>query len=238
MTDPRVGLVSCTSKKLTRAATARELYSESPNFRKWKAWVEQTCDRWFVLSAKHHLVHPDEWLAPYNQTLDCAPVYEKRAWSIQVLSELESVLGDVGSCSFEIHAGRNYWAFGLRESLEERGASVSVPAEGLNMFERAAFYSRQPGAPRTPGSDPITGGGSYEPLRAHLAVLQEGEAKLSFEAVEEILGRKLPASAHNYRAWWSNHVGTHSHARSWLDAGWRIESVNLAEGLVVFRRAD
>jgi hypothetical protein len=47
----RIGLVGCVKSKRSQAAPARELYS-SPLFRGRRDWVERTCDRWFVLSAK------------------------------------------------------------------------------------------------------------------------------------------------------------------------------------------
>lgn len=64
-----VGLVGCASQKLRRAAPARELYV-SQLFKKASAYAEKTCDRWYILSAKHGLVHPDEVLEPYDVKLD------------------------------------------------------------------------------------------------------------------------------------------------------------------------
>jgi len=58
---------------------------------------------------------------------------------------------------------------------------------------------------------------------------------MTFAAVEDLVGR-LPESAYRHRAWWSNNDGT-AEARAWLDAGWRVESVNQAAGEVVFTRA-
>ncbi|MFP7296989.1 hypothetical protein [Neobacillus niacini] len=44
--------------------------------------------------------------------------------------------------------------------------------------------------------------------------------------IEEILTFKLPASAYKYSAWWANETeGTHTHARSWLMAGWKTTEV-------------
>jgi hypothetical protein len=59
----RVGLVGCVKTKQPRVAPAQELYT-SPLFRRRRAWVERTCDRWFILSAKHGLVEPGRVLAP------------------------------------------------------------------------------------------------------------------------------------------------------------------------------
>jgi hypothetical protein len=55
--------------------------------------------------------------------------------------------------------------------------------------------------------------------------------------VDEIdqLVRGLPASARRYSAWWSNEVeGRHAQARAWVDAGWRVENVNLTAETVPF----
>ena len=58
---------------------------------------------------------------------------------------------------------------------------------------------------------------------------------MTFTGVEGLVGR-LPESAYRHRAWWSNNDGTVA-PRAWLDAGWRVESVNQAAGEVVFVRS-
>ncbi|MDQ0864970.1 hypothetical protein QF036_002551 [Arthrobacter globiformis] len=63
-----VDLVGCASQKLRRPAPARELYV-SQLFNKAAASAEQTCDRWYVLSAKHGLLHPDAILEPHDMKL-------------------------------------------------------------------------------------------------------------------------------------------------------------------------
>ncbi|MCU1510458.1 MAG: hypothetical protein JWO34_298 [Arthrobacter sp.] len=63
-----VGLVGCASQKLKRPAPTRELYVYQL-FKKASAYAELTCDRWYLLSAKHGLVHPDTVLEPYDMRL-------------------------------------------------------------------------------------------------------------------------------------------------------------------------
>jgi hypothetical protein len=75
-------------------------------------------------------------------------------------------------------------------------------------------------------------GGKYGPLRDHLLRAASPRVTMTFSAVEDLVGR-LPESAHRHRAWWGNNDGT-VEARAWLDAGWRVESVNQAAGEVVF----
>jgi len=78
-------------------------------------------------------------------------------------------------------------------------------------------------------------GGKYGPLREHLLGTAGTRVRMTFTAVEDMVGR-LPDSAYRHRAWWGNNDGT-AEARAWLDAGWRVESVDQAAGEVVFTRA-
>jgi hypothetical protein len=63
-----VGLVACAATKAATPQPARSLY-RSELFRRASAYAERTYDHWFILSARHYLVHPGEILAPYDQTL-------------------------------------------------------------------------------------------------------------------------------------------------------------------------
>jgi hypothetical protein len=138
----KIGLVSCSKSKLDRPAPARELYSPSTGFRGRRTFVERSCDRWFILSAKHGVVDPDDVLEPYDQTLVGAPIATKREWAARVLRELEMKLGPLSGIPFEIHAGRDYWGFGLVDGLESRGAPVVIPTKGLSQGRQLAFYAK------------------------------------------------------------------------------------------------
>ena len=77
----------------------------------------------------------------------------------------------------------------------------------------------------------------YEALPQFLARLRGTEHRMSFREVEQVLGFKLPESAYEYEAWWSNNGNGHSHARAWLESGWRTEAVDLTKRQVTFRRS-
>jgi hypothetical protein len=94
---------------------------------------------------------------------------------------------------------------------------------------RLCLAQRNQPAPARPA------GGKYSPLREYLSGTVGTRVRMTFTAVEDLVGR-LPESAYRHRAWWGNNDGT-SEARAWLDAGWRVESVNQAAGEVVFTRA-
>jgi len=58
---------------------------------------------------------------------------------------------------------------------------------------------------------------------------------LPFAKVEEIIGDRLPSSAHYYEHWWSN-TRNKSPSEAWLTAGWRVEGVDLDRKEVTFRK--
>lgn len=218
---------------------AADLYT-SPMFLGRRRFVEQSCSRWFILSALHRVVARDELLAPYNVTLDAVSAKVRRAWSEQVLLDLEARLGDLGEFDFEIHAGSAYRDFGLVDGLQHRGAGVFVPAAGLGQGEQLAFYaneSRSAGSATTPtrGHASASGSTGYSALGDFLRGQTHSSVELTFAAVERIIDRALPAFAREHRAWWAN-TRSHSHASSWLDAGWRVASVDQRAERVRFHR--
>lgn len=62
------------------------------------------------------------------------------------------------------------------------------------------------------------------------------QVPLTFAEIEEIIGGKLPASAHSHRAWWANDAQGHPHSKEWLEAGWRRAYLSLDEKRVTFVR--
>lgn len=77
----------------------------------------------------------------------------------------------------------------------------------------------------------------YEPLKSHLARRNGRAEMLTFEDIEQIIGRALPKSAEKHRAFWANdNQDYHSHARSWMGAGYRVAFVDRAQKVVRFER--
>jgi len=75
---------------------------------------------------------------------------------------------------------------------------------------------------------------SYAPLFEYLRGLGQESVKLSFSELETILGFRLPYSACTYNAWWAN--GGHSQANSWLNAGFKVDKVDIYKKVVMFYR--
>lgn len=78
--------------------------------------------------------------------------------------------------------------------------------------------------------------GKYEPLTHYLENLPDEIWDARFADVERVLGFSLPASAHEYAAWWANQEPGHSQTRGWRDAGWETGRVDLAAKRLRFVR--
>jgi hypothetical protein len=122
-----------------RTARAADLYTAAL-FRGRRRYVEATCDRWFILSALHGLLAPDDLVEPYDVTLNAMGVAARRAWSASTLHQIDTRLGPLGGCTVEIHAGARYRDDGLVAGLLQRGTVVVTPAEGLTQGQQLAFY--------------------------------------------------------------------------------------------------
>jgi len=76
----------------------------------------------------------------------------------------------------------------------------------------------------------------YTPLKLYLQSQTTGEAPMSFDEVEAVLGFRLPNSAYCHRPWWANETKGHVHAQAWLEAGYETAQVDMAGRKLVFRR--
>lgn len=135
----RIGLVGCASAKLDRPAPARELYTSSL-FRKAAAYAEATCDRWFILSALHGLVHPDAVLDPYDVKLGRGKPQDPAVWgwADQVNGQLEESLADIDHPLLVTLAGDQYRIF-----LHYSAWPFEVPMRGLGIGEQLAWLTQR-----------------------------------------------------------------------------------------------
>jgi hypothetical protein len=82
--------------------------------------------------------------------------------------------------------------------------------------------------------------GKYTPLENYLRDLPESqrEVRLGFDQIEGILKGRLPPSAYESKKWWEHETeGNHVNKRSWSNAGWEVESLDVNERWVKFVRA-
>lgn len=137
-----VHLVACVAGKRERPAPARELYT-SPWFQKARAYVEHQGGQWFILSAKHGLIGPDEVIEPYDETLARMSAAQRRLWGVRVIEAMGRQIE--AAAPLIVLAGRNY-RDPLWSAIEHR---ASVPMEGLGIGEQLAWLAARVKATRS-----------------------------------------------------------------------------------------
>jgi hypothetical protein len=83
---------------------------------------------WFVLSAKHGLLDPDEVISPYGTQIDDQPAAYRSAWGEWVVAQLADRV-QLDGVVVEVHGGVDF-AQPLRHPLARRGAVLEIPLPG------------------------------------------------------------------------------------------------------------
>ncbi len=136
--DADLILVTCVKTKLSIPAAAQDLYV-SDLFKKQRTYAARRELPWFILSAEHGLVQPEEWLSPYERYLPDMGAAYRSAWALWVAARLEVLAGELADAVIEVHASATY-VKALRPHLEGRGAKLITPLEGLGQGQRLAWY--------------------------------------------------------------------------------------------------
>ncbi len=77
----------------------------------------------------------------------------------------------------------------------------------------------------------------YAALEAHLRESGRDTVPMTFADIARVIGADLPPSAFKHRPWWSNNPSNSSITRSWLEAGYKTENVDMAAKKLVFVKA-
>lgn len=141
----KIVLISCTKKKQICACRAEEMYSVSNLFRKELAYAKTLTNpnNIYILSAKHGLLHLEDIIEPYNQTLNGQSINSIKLWSKMVFEQLEQKM-DLCSIEIVFLAGKNYRKQ-LIPLLRKKypNTSISVPTEGMGIGVQLKYYSER-----------------------------------------------------------------------------------------------
>ena len=134
----RVGLVSCVKTKRKGSSIGADLYI-SPLFRSAREYVERCYDRWFILSAKYHLLEPSMVIESYEETLNQKSALERQRWSLRVYQQLRERLSPPSIYRLFIHAGLQYRKY-LIPLLNDSRYIFDVPLQGLGIGKQLKWY--------------------------------------------------------------------------------------------------
>jgi len=117
-------LTQCVGSKRNQPCEAQQLY-QSLLFDAQRQYAKCIGDEWYILSAKHGLVHPEETLEPYDTFIDDVDI---DTWA----SEVTNSLPETETMVFT--AGAKY-ATPIIDRLDE-SVNVQEPFSGLGIGER------------------------------------------------------------------------------------------------------
>src|SRR5262245_12149686 len=135
----KICLVACAKTKRAMASRADELYV-SRLFSYGREYARLTADRWYVLSAKHGLLTPDQVIDPYEDTLKSKGVAQQRQWAEQVFASLRTVVSSGDEVT--LLAGSEYRRF-LVSDLARLGCKVHLPLEGMPLGVQISWLMRE-----------------------------------------------------------------------------------------------
>jgi hypothetical protein len=130
-------LLGCVATKRAGSAPAKDLYC-SPLWRGRRGYAESTGRPWFILSALHGLVEPDQRLDSYNLALSQLSAADRRMWGEGVVARLAERV-PLGAAVVEVHAGSAYRT-AIDGPLCRHGARMSVPLANLGLGQQLAWY--------------------------------------------------------------------------------------------------
>lgn len=136
-----VALVSCTRSKLPETCAAEQLYQQSDWFKKARAYAIREADRWFILSAKHHLLEPDDVIARYECKMPTRKP-DQIEWARRVVDQIEERRYLVGVTRVLWLAGEKY-RLHLIDMLP--GFKHVIPMQGLKSGQQKRWLKQELG---------------------------------------------------------------------------------------------
>lgn len=103
--------LSCVKEKASKRCKAYQMYMPSSLFSKcYKYAKRKNPDKLYILSAKYFLLSPDEYIDPYNKTLNNFDMDEKKEWAEEVLKKMKDENIDFNEKTLFL-CGDNYICF-------------------------------------------------------------------------------------------------------------------------------
>ncbi len=123
----RVVLVGSSGGVAASPRPARDLF-RSDGFARAREHAIGSGRPWFVLSAKHGLLDPDDVVGPFAVLIGDQPAGYRAAWAEWVVVQLADRVRLTG-VTVEVHGGVDF-AQALKGPLERRGARTEIPLPG------------------------------------------------------------------------------------------------------------
>jgi len=133
-----VCLVACTSRKSDQPAAAEFIY-RSPLFSAARSYAEKRADQWFILSAKHGLLSPNDVIEPYNESLLSQSDVQRQEWAERVDHAFDVRVPAGGRVIFL--AGSAYRSH-LAPKFQSEGRETVAPMSALGIGSQVAWLQK------------------------------------------------------------------------------------------------
>jgi hypothetical protein len=90
-------------QRLAVPAPARDAFRDLA-FQRARRDAEQSGSRWFVLSAEHGLLEPQEWMSPDERAMTDIEPRHRAAWATWVVARLETLVGELPGQLVQVEA--------------------------------------------------------------------------------------------------------------------------------------
>ncbi len=139
----RIILIGCGKTKRAHAAKAKELYTGNL-FAARRAYAEASGQPWFIISALHAAISPEQVIEPYDVTLTrhSPRLY---GWSCSVWNNLFRLLNTTQPMQFELHLGAVYAEPIIKHAREvcRYDHEFLQPVAHLGIGQQLAWYRQQ-----------------------------------------------------------------------------------------------
>lgn len=137
----RIGLVAAPKRQRGGIYRASEQYEPSTVFRRARDYCERTYGEWYILSAAHGLIPPQQVIGPDVPILSARGAAERWAWAQHVATQLQARMQRSGQpLTFALYAGQWY------ADLLGRAApfaTFELPLAGMSLGERLAWFDKR-----------------------------------------------------------------------------------------------
>lgn len=82
--------IACSSTKASSECKAKDMYQGDMFIKSYALAKAMGADRIYILSAKHHLLHPNTVIKPYNIYLKDLSADQKESWREAVIKQMKS----------------------------------------------------------------------------------------------------------------------------------------------------
>ena len=121
-------LIACSATKLDKAAPACDLY-QGQAFKAARKLAEKHSADYWILSAKHGLIHPDTVTEPYNDYLGAMTKAQRTSWGAMVCEQIKAA--GLTSRAAVILAGKHYAA-----PISHLFPALHLPLAGLGIGQQ------------------------------------------------------------------------------------------------------